>query len=215
MAQNIQKGVYQSWLAFEADILTMLSNARQYHSQVAQHSGLPVPQIVNDAERVQASYSAYVAKFISQAVKQGPPPKPKRKSQKETRTEYMLQCWQAMYGLKDSAGRMIAAAFFRLPDPQQYPQFHQVPKPMSLEILRANIDQGVYNNWTAFRTDVAALFQNAQQLYPPESQVNQDGKVMISAFMQAEQHVPSSLTQPKQPAPAPLSALCACACACA
>ena len=202
VAQNIQKGVYQSWLAFEADILTMLSNARQYHSQVAQHSGLPVPQIVNDAERVQASYSAYVAKHISQAVKQGPPPKPKRKSQKETRTEYMLQCWQAMYGLKDSAGRMIAAAFFRLPDPQQYPQFHQVPKPMSLEILRANIDQGVYNNWTAFRTDVAALFQNAQQLYPPESQVNQDGKVMVSAFMQAEQHVPSSLTQPKQPAPA-------------
>ena len=81
----------------------------------------------------------------------------------------------AIENLADQKSRAIAFAFLKLPPKKLYPDYYNIiKKPMALDVIRANLDEGEYVTLDLMRDDLLQMTNNAKRYNQKGSQLYSD-----------------------------------------
>ncbi|KAF8464117.1 Bromodomain-containing protein, partial [Kalaharituber pfeilii] len=105
---------------------------------------------------------------------------PRRKRGRPPRVDTPMECRikNIMKGLrkcKDEHGNMRVAAFERLPDAKQFPDYYQeIKNPIALDGIRKRIKRREYKSVEQFEVDIRQMCENAKDYNRDDSQIFRD-----------------------------------------
>ncbi|AMD21817.1 HFL039Wp [Eremothecium sinecaudum] len=77
----------------------------------------------------------------------------------------------------------LSEPFLELVNQEEFPDYYEViHKPMSLTMIKSNLQLGYYSKIYDFYVDVQLLFQNAQVFNEPEALIYQDAEKLLKTF---------------------------------
>jgi hypothetical protein len=216
----MKAGLYQTWGAFEGDVLLMVNNAREYNIQgslvyqdaAALESAFLHHNATASVDQPAKPKSKPTVEVASTIASQAPRSKEKNSKQphpsrdkgsvppaanRKAILRSIAAAWNMLRRLTDEDGRRLADMFLELPDREDHPDyFATIKSPICLNDIANTINIGLYQTWDAFEGDVLLMVKNARQYNRPDLLVYQDATALESAY---RQHV--ARTEPAQAPP--------------
>jgi protein polybromo-1 len=192
--EQVQSGAFKSWETFEAAMMRVFSNAKQYNlegSQVYEDAHVMQSLLQTASRQTDGEGGGTEEKKKERPAKKrrsaGPSPSERHREQRETTHELQARIaasFQQVVNCKDGR-RKRAAIFMELPDREEWSDYYEVIKaPIALNTIGERVKAGKYRKWELFEAEMGRAFSNAKQYNDPNSQVYEDAEVMQSLLQQ-------------------------------
>eukprot|EP01046_Picozoa_sp_COSAG06_P029596 COSAG06_NODE_2754_length_6338_cov_31.078859_2_plen_1758_part_00 len=201
LKDKIESASYNSWKAFEKDLLLVFENAHQYN--------VPGSQVCIDAKALEVAYRKFADKVPQQVKKvttislqldTSPGPRDRTKSVKQLRTAAMMKLCDSLCSAVDKHRRNLSEQFAEWPDQKLYPDYFKVIKsPMCFRRVREKIKTSSYKSWKSFEKDVLRIFENARKYNVAGSQLANDADVLEATYRQLANEVSVDVLVPSTP----------------
>ncbi|EPQ60463.1 Bromodomain-containing protein [Gloeophyllum trabeum ATCC 11539] len=101
------------------------------------------------------------------------------KETSESVKEQGMQLWQTIKDAVNKEGRVLSVDFMRLPSKRQYPDYYKlIKKPISLDEIKAQLQNGGYHSLESVKQDLEMVFHNAKRYNMKDSQIWKDAKTL-------------------------------------
>ncbi|XP_076317275.1 protein polybromo isoform X4 [Tachypleus tridentatus] len=168
IGSRVRSGYYDNLEELIADFLLMFDNACQYNE--------PDSQIYKDALTLQR-IALQTKQDLTEDLEDGVP------DVKALVQELITNLFISVYNQQDEEGRCYSDSIVEFSETESSLEPEDPQKPLSLDMIKRNLDRGRYRRLDRFQEDVFEVFEQARRKNRTDSQVFEDSVELQSYFI--------------------------------